>query len=193
MRQAKLTRNTKETNISVLWNLDGTGTSNIATNIPFLNHMLALFTKHGYFDLTVDAKGDHEIDDHHTVEDLGIVMGIVFKEALGDKKGINRYGFFLLPMDEALARVALDISGRPFLSYDVGYKNQLQNFDNALIKEFLSAFVNNAGITLNIKLVEGDNTHHIIEAIFKGLGKALRIAVDHNPRETGVPSTKGVI
>jgi len=193
MRTAKISRKTKETDINVELNIDGEGKQSIETNVPFMNHMLELFARHGHFDLIIQAKGDNDIDDHHTIEDLGIVMGQVFKEALGDKKGINRYGFFLLPMDESLALVSLDISNRPFLSYEVNYGGQLQNFDKALIKEFLTAFVINAGITLHIKVLAGDNTHHIIEAVFKGLAKSLRQAVNNNPLEKNIPSTKGIL
>lgn len=193
MRKASEKRKTNETNITVEWNLDGTGKYNIDTSIAFMNHMLELFSRHGFFDINVKANGDVAIDDHHTIEDLGIVMGSVFKKAIGDKKGIFRYGFHLLPMDEALALVSLDISNRPFLNYDVAYQNPLQNFDSSLIKEFFSAFVINAGITLHIKLLAGDNTHHIIEAIFKGFAKALNQAVQNDKREKNIPSTKGII
>ncbi len=193
MRKATETRKTKETNIQVEWDIDGGSPSKINTQIPFLDHMLELFAYHGYFNLNIQATGDREIDDHHTVEDLGIVMGTVFKKAIGDKAGINRYGFFMLPMDEALALISLDISNRPFLGYEVTITDPLQNFDHVLVKEFLSAFTLNAGITLHIKLLAGDNTHHILEAIFKGLGKSLRMAVAYSATEKGIPSTKGVI
>ncbi|MEI7942519.1 MAG: imidazoleglycerol-phosphate dehydratase HisB [Candidatus Riflemargulisbacteria bacterium] len=192
-RKSSLSRNTKETQISVDWNLDGKGTYSNKTSVPFLNHMLDLFAKHGYFDLTVVATGDIEVDHHHLVEDLGIVMGQVFKTALGDKKGIKRFGFFILPMDESLATVAIDISNRPYLNFDVNFGEQLQAFDHALIKEFFSAFVTNAGITLHIKVPYGDNSHHIIEAIFKCFAKTLDIAISSEGRETGIPSTKGII
>ncbi|OGI10909.1 MAG: imidazoleglycerol-phosphate dehydratase [Candidatus Margulisbacteria bacterium GWF2_35_9] len=193
MRKASDRRKTNETNVSVEWNLDGTGAHQIDTSNAFMNHMLELFSKHGFFDLTVKASGDIAVDDHHTIEDLGIVMGTVFKKAIGDKKGIFRYGFYLLPMDESLALISLDISNRPYLNFDVKYQNPLQNFDSSLIKEFFSAFVINAGITLHIKLLAGDNTHHIIESIFKGFAKALNQAVQLDKREKNIPSTKGII
>jgi len=193
MRTAKDKRKTNETNISVNWNLDGEGKYKNDTSIAFMDHMLDLFARHGFFDLTVKATGDIDVDDHHTIEDLGIVMGTVFKKAIGDKKGIYRYGFHLLPMDESLALVSLDISNRPYLNFDVTYQNPLQTFDSSLIKEFFSAFVINAGITLHIKLLAGDNTHHIIEAIFKGFAKALNQAVQLDTREKSIPSTKGII
>ncbi len=192
-RKSSLTRNTKETQISVDWNLDGKGIYSNKTGVPFLNHMLDLFAKHGYFDLKVEATGDIEVDHHHLVEDLGIVMGQVFKTALGDKKGIKRYGFFALPMDEALSLVSLDISNRPHLSLEVEYGEQLQAFDHSLIKEFFSAFTLNSGITLHVKVLDGDNTHHIVESIFKGFAKALDSAIQKEARETDVPSTKGII
>jgi len=193
MRQASEERKTKETNIKVTWKLDGGGKHQIKTSIPFMNHMLELFARHGYFDLKVDASGDTDIDAHHTIEDLGIVMGAAFKKALGDKKSINRYGFQIIPMDESLALISLDISNRPYLDFNVKFKNSLQHFDKALVKEFFSAFVIHAGITLHIRMLEGDNTHHMIEAIFKAFAKALRVGVDVNTREKGIPSTKGVI
>lgn len=193
MRQAREERKTKETSIKITWKLDGTGKHQIKTSIPFMDHMLELFSRHGYFDLKVDAYGDTDIDAHHTVEDLGIVLGSVFKNALGDKKSINRYGFQVLPMDESLALISLDISNRPYLDFNVKFKSSLQNFDKALVKEFFSAFVNHAGITLHIRMLSGDNTHHMIEAIFKAFAKALRSAIEVNTREKGIPSTKGVI
>ncbi len=192
-RKASLTRNTKETQIFAEWNLDGRGIYSHKTGVPFLNHMLDLFAKHGYFDLTIEATGDIEVDHHHLVEDLGIVMGQIFKTALGDKKGIKRYGFFSLPMDEALSLVSIDISNRPFLNLEVEYGEQLQAFDHSLIKEFFSAFVLNAGITLHINVISGDNTHHIVESIFKGFAKALDMAIQKEERESDVPSTKGII
>lgn len=193
MRQATVERKTKETQIKVSWELDGSGNSIIQTELPFLNHMLELFTKHGYFNLNINLKGDIEIDEHHSVEDLGIVMGQALKQALGDKKSIKRYGFFLLPMDESLVKIALDLSNRPHLEYDVTYTNSIHNFDAAVFKEFFQAFVLNAGLTLHIRKISGDNTHHIFEAIFKGLAKALYMAISKEPREKGVPSTKGTI
>ena len=193
MRQASITRQTKETTIVVNLNIDGTGTHNIQTSLPFLTHMLELFARHGYFDLTVEASGDTNVDGHHLAEDLGIVLGQAFAQALGDKKGISRYGSHLTPMDESLILIALDISNRAHLEYDVTFTTGLHQFDIALIKEFFAAFVNHAGLTLHIKMLNGDNAHHIIEAIFKGLAKALASGVTLNPRETGVPSTKGIL
>jgi imidazoleglycerol-phosphate dehydratase len=193
MRKASLSRKTNETDISVSWNLDGTGKSSISTGIPFIDHMLDLFCRHGYFDLNISLKGDIEIDHHHSVEDLGIVMGQVFKEAVGDKKGINRYGNRLLPMDESLAQVALDISNRPHLSYKVPLQHPLETFDSSLIKEFFAAFVQQAGVTLHITLLAGDNAHHCLEAVFKGVAKALDQALQLDGREADVPSTKGML
>jgi imidazoleglycerol-phosphate dehydratase len=192
-RQSSLTRNTNETKIHLTWNLDGKGDHLNTTSIPFLDHMLDLFSKHGYFDLKIDATGDTDVDHHHLVEDLGIVMGQVFKTALQTKKGIKRYGFFISPMDEALTLVSVDISNRPYLNFDVTFKKDLQNFDSSLIKEFLSAFVLNAGITLHVKMLSGDNAHHIAESIFKSFAKALDMAIQKEERENDIPSTKGII
>lgn len=195
MRRANVARKTKETDISVSVNLDGTGTHTIETTIPFLDHMLSLMSKHGLIDTKIKARGDTEIDYHHTVEDLGIVLGKAIKQALGDMKGISRYGQASVPMDETLASVSLDISGRPYLVYRVEFpkKGKLRNFDPDLIEDFLQAFVSNSGITLHVLIPYGRNTHHIIEAIFKALGRALRQAVTLDPRVKGVPSTKKVI
>ena len=193
MRKAAITRKTKETDIKIELDLDGTGKYAVDTSIPFLDHMLSLMCKHGLFDLKIKAKGDLEIDDHHTVEDIGIVLGKALKQALGDMKGINRYGQASVPMDEALASVCLFISGRAYLVYKVEFhkKSKLKEFDPDLIEDFLQAFVSNAGITLHAGVPYGRNTHHIIEGIFKALGRALRQAVTIDPREKGVPSTKG--
>jgi len=193
MRKAKIERKTKETDIRVEINLDGSGRYAIRTTIPFLDHMLSLMSKHGLFDLTLKARGDTEIDDHHTVEDTGIALGKALKQALGDMKGIVRYGEASVPMDETLASVCLDISGRAHLVYKVEFpkKSKLREFDPDLIEDFMQAFAANAGITLHINLAYGRNTHHIIEAIFKALGRALRQAVFLDPRVKGVPSTKG--
>ena len=195
MRRANVARKTKETDISVSVNLDGTGTHTIETTIPFLDHMLSLMSKHGLIDTKIKARGDTEIDYHHTVEDLGIVLGKAIKQALGDMKGISRYGQASVPMDETLATVSLDISGRPYLVYRVEFpkKGKLRNFDPDLIEDFLQAFVSNSGITLHVSIPYGRNTHHIIEAVFKALGRALRQAVTLDPRVKGVPSTKKVI
>lgn len=192
MRKAKVERKTSETEVKINLNLDGEGKYSIDTSIPFLDHMLSLMCKHGLFDLNIKAKGDLEVDDHHTVEDVGIVLGKAFKQAIGDKKGISRYGEASVPMDEALASVSLDISGRPYLIYKVelNKKRKIKNFDADLIEDFLQAFVSNSGITLHVSSPYGRNAHHIIEAIFKALGRALRQAVAIDPRVKGVPSTK---
>lgn len=192
MRKAKVERKTSETEVKINLNLDGEGKYSIDTSIPFLDHMLSLMCKHGLFDLNIKAKGDLEVDDHHTVEDVGIVLGKAFKQAIGDKKGISRYGEASVPMDEALASVSLDISGRPYFIYKVelNKKRRIKNFDTDLIEDFLQAFVSNSGITLHVSSPYGRNAHHIIEAIFKALGRALRQAVAIDPRVKGVPSTK---
>ena len=193
MRKAMVERKTKETDIKMELNLDGTGKFTVDTSIPFLDHMLSLMCKHGLFDLKIKAKGDVEIDDHHTVEDTGIVLGKALKQALGDMKGINRYGQASVPMDEALASVCLDISGRSYLVYKVEFpkKSKLKEFEPDLIEDFLQAFASSAGITLHVTVLYGRNTHHIIEAVFKALGRALKQAVSLDPRVKGVPSTKG--
>ena len=194
MRVGKIFRETKETKIDVEINLDGGGKTAIDTGIGFFNHMLNLFAAHGRFDLEVDCKGDLEVDGHHSVEDIGIALGTAIKNALGDKRGINRYGTFFLPMDESLALVSLDISGRPFLVFDAGnFAPMVGNFDTELTEEFLRAVAFNAGITLHVKILYGKNTHHKIEAIFKALGHALRIAVDYDEKNSGIPSTKGIL
>jgi imidazoleglycerol-phosphate dehydratase len=193
MRKARIERKTKETQIAAEMKLDGTGSYTIKTPIPFFDHMLTLMCKHGLFDMKLVAKGDVEIDDHHTVEDTGIVLGKVLKEALGDMKGISRYGQASVPMDEALAQVSLDISGRQYLVYNVAFpkKSKLREFDPDLIEDFLQAFAGSAGLTLHVNVPYGRNTHHIIEAVFKALGRALKQAVTIDPRVKGVPSTKG--
>lgn len=193
MRKARISRKTKETDIRLALNLDGTGAYSIDTSIPFLDHMLSLMCKHGLFDMKLRAKGDLDIDYHHTVEDTGIVFGTTLKQALKDMKGISRYGQASVPMDEALASVSLDISGRPYLVYTVAFpkRSKIKNFDADLIEDLLQAFVSNAGITLHVVVHYGRNTHHIIEAIFKALGRALRQAITVDPRVKGVPSTKG--
>ncbi len=192
MRIAKIDRKTKETDIKITLNLDGEGKYTIDTSIPFLDHMLSLMCKHGLFDMKIKAKGDIDVDYHHTVEDIGIVLGKTVKQALGKMKGISRYGRESVPMDEALASVTLDISGRPYLVYKVEFpkKSKLKNFDPDLIEDFLQSFVSNSAITLHVESHYGRNTHHIIEAIFKALGRALRQAVAIDPRVKGVPSTK---
>ena len=193
-RVAAVNRETAETKIALQLNLDGTGKSAIDSGIGFFDHMLNLMTVHGQLDLDLRCDGDLEVDGHHSVEDIGIALGDAFKEAIGDKKGICRYGTFYLPMDESLAFVTLDISGRPFLVYDGGEMSPMVGgFDTELTEEFLRAFAMHAGITLHVKVLYGTNTHHKIEAIFKALGHALRIAVSQDPKVTGVPSTKGML
>lgn len=195
MRTARIDRKTEETDIKSAVNLDGEGKYNIATSIPFLDHMLSLMCKHGLFDMKIKAKGDIDVDYHHTVEDIGIVLGKAIKQALGDMKGISRFGQATVPMDEALASVSLDISGRPYLVYKVEFpkRSKIKNFDPDLIEDFLHAFVSNSAITLHIESSYGRNTHHIIEAIFKAFGRALRKAVAIDPRVKGLPSTKKLL
>jgi len=192
MRTARIERKTKETDVRLALNLDGRGNYTIDTSIPFLDHMLSLFSKHGLFDVKIKAKGDTDVDYHHTVEDIGIVFGKAVKQALGAIKGIARYGQATIPMDEALASVSIDISGRPYLVYKVEFpkRSRIRNFEADLIEDFLQAFVSNSSITLHVATHYGRNTHHIIEAIFKALGKALSQAVSIDPRVKGVPSTK---
>ena len=191
-RKASIERVTKETQIRLSLNLDGKGKAKICTSVPFLDHMLDLFTRHGLFDLEVDAKGDIDIDFHHTVEDIGIVLGQAFKEALGDKKGIHRYGQATVPMDETLAAVAIDLSGRPYLVYNVRIpKVKIGEFDVELVREFFQAFVNNCGANLHINVMYGENVHHILEACFKAAARALDQATLVDPRIEGVLSTKG--
>ena len=194
MRIGKINRATNETRVDVEINLDGGGKVEINSGVGFFNHMLNLFAAHGQFDLKVICAGDLEVDGHHSIEDIGISLGAALKAALGDKRGITRYGTFFLPMDETLALVSLDISGRPFLVYDGGeLAPMIGDFDTELVEEFLRAFAFNAGITLHVKILYGKNSHHKVEAIFKALGHALRIAVDVNEKVQGVPSTKGVL
>ncbi|HBM86557.1 MAG TPA: imidazoleglycerol-phosphate dehydratase HisB [Opitutae bacterium] len=194
-RIAKITRNTKETQIQMELNVDGTGVSEIDTGIPFFDHMLTLFAKHGLFDLKVQATGDIDVDYHHMVEDTGIVLGQALKQALGEKRGIRRYGFFLLPMDESLARVALDLSNRQAFVYNVDYRfPMVRDFSIVLVKEFFQAFANDAACNLHIQLEYGEEPHHIAEAIFKGFARALDMATTIDPRlEGALPSTKGTL
>ncbi len=193
-RCATLTRNTKETQIRIRLNMDGGGWSSIRTGVPFMDHMLDLLAKHSLCDLYVRATGDLDVDYHHLVEDLGLALGESIRKAMGDKKGIARYGFFILPMDECLARVALDFSGRPYLVYRVkSVKKRIRDFDISLIREFMQGFANAAQCNLHIELLYGDEPHHIVEAIFKGFAKALDMAKARDPRVKGVPSTKGKI
>ena len=194
MRQAEVKRKTNETEIALRIGLDGTGKCSIKTGIGFFDHMMTLFAVHGLFDLEILCHGDTDVDGHHSVEDIGIALGQAFREALGDKAGIARYGSFYLPMDEALAFVTLDISGRAYLVYDGGEMAPVVgSYDTELTEEFLRAFAFNAGITLHAKVLYGRNTHHKIEAIFKALAHALRLAVAKDPRVKGVPSSKGVL
>ena len=192
-RAARVDRRTKETQISLALGLDGTGTRRIKTPVPFLDHMLDAFGKHGAFDLEVDAAGDVEVDAHHTVEDVGLVLGQAFKEALGDKVGIRRYGFFVLPMDESLARVVVDVGGRPHLVYNVEAPTMfVRDFNIVLVKEFCRAFSNALGANLHVQLVYGEEPHHVAEAIFKCLARALDVATQIEPRAADLlPSTKG--
>ena len=194
MRIGKINRSTNETKIDVEINLDGAGKTEINSGVGFFNHMLNLFAAHGQFDLKIFCAGDLEVDAHHSIEDIGITLGAALKNALGDKRGITRYGTFFLPMDETLALVSLDISGRPFLVCEVGeLAPMIGNFDTELVEEFLRAFAFNAGITLHVKILYGKNSHHKVEAIFKALGHALRTAVTVDEKIKGVPSTKGVL
>jgi imidazoleglycerol-phosphate dehydratase len=194
-RIATVNRKTAETNISVTLAIDGRGKAQIDTGVPFFDHMLTLFAKHGLFDLTVKAKGDVEVDYHHTVEDVGLVLGSAFKEALGEKLGIRRYGYFVLPMDEALARIAVDVGGRPLLVYNVEAPSTfVRDFNLFLIKEFCRAFSNALGANLHVQLLYGEEPHHVAEAIFKCLSRAMDMATQIDPRTVGeLPSTKGKI
>ena len=192
-RRATITRDTKETQITVSINLDGTGKSSFETSLPFLDHMLDQVTRHGLVDLTIHAAGDLEIDAHHTVEDIGITVGQAFVEAIGSKTGIRRYGHAYVPLDEALSRVVLDLSGRPGLEYHVKFpRARVGDFDVDLFHEFFQGFANHAKVTLHIDAIRGRNAHHIIETIYKAFGRALRMAVEPDPRIVGeMPSTKG--
>jgi imidazoleglycerol-phosphate dehydratase len=193
MRTAQVTRNTLETQITVSLNLDGTGISKLATGVPFLDHMLDQIARHGLIDLDIQAKGDLHIDAHHTVEDTGITLGQAFAQALGDKRGIRRYGHAYVPLDEALSRVVIDLSGRPGLEYHVDYtRARIGEFDVDLFLEFFRGFINHAGVTLHIDNLRGINAHHQAETIFKAFGRALRMAVEADTRMGDVlPSTKG--
>ena len=193
-RTAEIDRSTSETRIHLKLTVDGSGLASIRTSVPFLDHMLHLFARHGLFDLTVEAQGDIDIDFHHTVEDIGIVLGEAFRQALGDKKGIVRYGTARIPMDETLADVTVDLSGRPYLVYNVDLpKVKVGEFDAELAREFFQAFANNCGCNLHLNLLYGENVHHIIEACFKGFGRAMDAATRVDARVEGVMSTKGVI
>ncbi|HZJ84838.1 MAG TPA: imidazoleglycerol-phosphate dehydratase HisB [Syntrophomonadaceae bacterium] len=191
-RAAEVYRETSESEVKVKLNLDGKGESTINTPIPFLNHLLTLFTAHSLCDLNIDATGDMEVDDHHTVEDIGICLGQVLKNAVGDKKGIKRYGEATIPMDESLVRVVLDLSGRAYLAYNLEFKRDvIGNLATENIREFFQALVNNAGMNLHIDLIRGENSHHIAEATFKALARALKTAVSYEAGVTDVWSTKG--
>ena len=194
-RKAAVSRDTLETQITVEVNLDGTGQSNFETGVPFLDHMMDQIARHGLIDLSVKANGDTEIDDHHTVEDIGITLGQAFQQALGDKKGLRRYGHAYVPLDEALSRVVVDFSGRPGLEMFVDFtRARVGDFDVDLAYEFFQGFVNHAGVSLHIDNLRGDNTHHQIETIFKAFGRAVRMAIELDPRMAGVmPSTKGAL
>jgi len=193
-RTATITRKTKETDVSVTLNLDGSGTGKIATGVQFMDHMLDLFAKHGLFDLEIACKGDLGIDAHHSVEDIGICLGLALEKALGDKKGIVRFAHSYFPMDETLARVAVDLSGRPYLVYNVKVKRErVGKLDSDLIEEFWKAVVTHARLNLHVELLYGRNTHHIFEAVFKAAARALSLATRIDSRVQGVPSTKGVI
>ena len=196
MRSGNVIRETRETKIDLTIDLDGSGRADVESGIGFFNHMLTLLAAHGRFDLVLNCAGDIEVDGHHSVEDIGIALGQAVHKALGDKKGITRYGTFFLPMDETLVMVSLDISGRPFLVYDAGgaMAPMIGQYDTELTEEFLRAFAFNAGITLHVKVMYGTNSHHKVEAIFKALGRALHAAVKINPETAGeIPSTKGML
>ncbi|AMM90468.1 imidazoleglycerol-phosphate dehydratase [Bacillus pumilus] len=194
MRQAETARQTNETNISLALEIDGEGKADIQTDVPFMTHMLDLFTKHGHFNLSVNAKGDTDVDDHHTTEDIGIVLGQMFKEALGDKNGIKRYGSSFVPMDETLAQVVVDLSNRPHLEMRADFPSQkVGTFDTELVHEFLWKFALEARINLHVIVHYGTNTHHMIEAIFKAMARALDEATTIDPRVKGIPSTKGML
>jgi imidazoleglycerol-phosphate dehydratase len=193
-RRATLSRKTRETDIQLELNLDGTGLYEVSTGIAFFDHMLESFTKHAAFDLRLRAKGDLAVDWHHSVEDVGIALGQALREALGDARGIRRYGFFVLPMAESRVDVALDVSNRPYLVYKIELSNdRIRDFDVSLVEDFLYAFSQNAGIDLHVELRYGKSPHHVVEAVFKGLARALRAAVELDPRITDVPSVKGTL
>ena len=193
-RTATLKRTTKETDIEISLDIDGAGEANVGSGIGFFDHMLILFAKHGLFSLTVKAQGDLVIDGHHTVEDIGIVLGQALAKAAGDKAGIRRYGHVYVPMDEALVLVVVDFSGRPFLAFDAELgQGRIGEFDVELTEEFLRAVAVNAGLTLHVKVLAGKNRHHIVEAIFKALGRALSQSLERDPRVQGVPSSKGTL
>jgi imidazoleglycerol-phosphate dehydratase len=192
-RTASVNRKTKETAISLALDLDGAGASEIATGIGFLDHMLTLLSRHSLIDLKIQCKGDTEVDYHHTVEDVGLALGTALDQALGERRGIRRYGFFLLPMDESLAQVALDLGGRPFLAYANSVNSSfVRDFDTNLFEEFFRALCVNARMNLHVR-VDGNEAHHAIEGVFKGFARALREAIEADPRDAGIPSSKGVL
>jgi imidazoleglycerol-phosphate dehydratase len=193
-RTAHVTRNTLETQVSVRLDLDGSGQAKLATQVPFLDHMLDQIARHGIFDLEVEARGDLHIDAHHTVEDIGITLGQAFAKALGDKKGVRRYGHAYVPLDEALSRVVIDLSGRPGLEFHIDFvRARIGEFDVDLVHEFFQGFVNHAHVTLHVDNLRGANAHHQVETAFKAFGRALRMAVELDSRVAGVPSTKGAL
>jgi len=194
MRKGQIARQTKETNINLEFSVDGQGLVDLHTGVPFLDHMLTLFAVHGFFDLKVDAEGDLEVDAHHTVEDIGICLGKCLSEALGDRQGIRRYGYAVVPMDEACAAVVLDLSNRPYLVYEApALTAEIGQFGTELAPEFFRAFSQHGGVTLHIQVLYGSNTHHILEAIFKAWGRALDQATLRDERRIGIPSSKGLI
>jgi imidazoleglycerol-phosphate dehydratase len=193
-RTAQVTRDTLETQVGVKLDLDGSGQATLATQVPFLDHMLDQIARHGIFDLEVEARGDLHIDAHHTVEDIGITLGQAFAKAVGDKKGVRRYGHAYVPLDEALSRVVIDLSGRPGLEFQVEFvRARIGEFDVDLVHEFFQGFVNHAHVTLHVDNLRGTNAHHQVETVFKAFGRALRMAVELDPRVAGVPSTKGAL
>ncbi len=193
-RIASISRHTRETRIDLALNLDGCGTVQLATGISFFDHLLELLGRHGLLDLELRAEGDLDVDYHHTVEDVGLVLGSALDQALGDRRGIRRYGFVMLPMDESLSRVAIDLGGRPYLDYQIACaKTHVRDFDVQLVEEFFRAFMTQARMNLHIAHLYGCDVHHAYESVFKGVARALRMAVERDPRETGVPSSKGVL
>lgn len=193
-RRAAITRKTKETDIRLELNLDGSGVYEVSTQIPFFDHMLESFAKHGLFDLELKASGDIDVDFHHTVEDVGIALGQAFREALGNASGITRYGSFVLPMAEAKVEVAIDVSNRPFVVYNVEIENRMvRDFDISLVEDFFLAFAQHAGLDLHVNRNYGESPHHVAEAIFKGAARALRLAVEIDPRQQGLPTVKGAL
>ncbi len=194
MRTASFHRETKETNIAIDLNLDGEGKSEISTGIPFFDHMLDLLTRHALFDLKLEAKGDLEVDYHHTVEDVGLALGRALNDALGDRKGITRYGWCLMPMDEALSRVAVDLGGRPYLVFDMAnQERKIRDFDVWLLKHFFESFAQQGRMNLHVRELYDDDVHHAYESVFKGVARALRMACALDPREKEIPSSKGVL